>query len=104
MRLRHLRGDGRHVDENGTGLHVIQRTAIEEDLAHHRTAVENRKNVVSSLDRFCGRLSDGAPRLQDWRSLARGAVPSHDIEPSAHQINSHGCAHYSQAKKGNRGH
>ncbi len=47
---------------------------------------------------------DHAARLANRRRLAPGAVPSHDIEPGAHEVDGHGCAHDTQAEEGETGH
>ena len=97
--LGHLRRDRSHVDEHGTALHRIRRSAVEEHLAHNRPAVEDGEDVVGALNAVDRAVGDPGALRGERVGLGASAVPDRGLEAGLDQVGGHRCAHDASAKK-----
>jgi hypothetical protein len=77
----------------------VGRTAVEEHLAHHRAAVEDRQDVVGVLDALRRAVGHRGAGLGQRVGLGAGAVPHGRGESGLDQIGGHRRAHDAGAEK-----
>lgn len=97
--LGHLRRDRGHVDEHGSALHRIRRSAVEEHLAHNRPAVEDGEDVVRTLDAVDRVIGNPGTLHGERLGLGAGAIPDRGLEAGLHQVGGHWRAHDAGAEK-----